>query len=446
MKKENGKKLDMTLIVMLVVIVIAIIFAIVSSNKNKTNTGETNTDTKVENETSIDIVVPDEQYEYTSKVTLPEYKDFVVSYYPYEMTDEEYQYYVDYYKDMVKDYEDVTTGKLADGDISVISYNGWLKENTVDEGETQEYDVNMTTTTPVELELGQNQYIEGFESGLVGKNIGDVVKLELKFPEEYGDENYNGKEAIFEVTIVAKRVYKDEVSNEKVKEVLIPMFFENPEESEFSNFEEFEVFLKKDMEKYYVNSEKQNKENAVVDSYLAAVTEIEYSKEDETKIRSDIEKRTNEDIEMSGVDKEEFATSYYGFEATEEKSAYDQLIEKSIADTLKYEVVMYNLAKKENISIDETTVEEYVQYLADFYTVSTEEIKNAYYFEMDGQIYDHMNDLYRETLNWKVSQMLVENAKFEKIEVTDSLETLNNLETEENVEAHDHDHDHNHDH
>ena len=450
---KKGKSPDIAMIVMLAIIVIAIVVGVVIANKDK-GKDTTNDTTKPTIDTSV---TPPEDYEvevydYTSKVTLPDYKDFPISYYPYEMTEDEYLYYVDYYKDMVRDYEDVTTGTLQDGDVSVITYNGWLKENTAKKGETQEYNPNMTTTTPVELTLGQNQYIDGFEEGLVGKKIGDTVKLNLKFPEEYGDEAYNGKDAIFEVTIVAKRVFTDEVSNEKVKEVLVPMFFQNPEEATFSNFEEFKVFLKADMEKYYKNSEEQNKENSAIDGYIAAVTDIEYSEEDIAKVRKDIETKINEEIAASGVEKEEFATNYYGIQATEDKSAYDLLIEQSIDEKLKYEVVMYNLAKQEGIEVDDETIEEYVQHLANFYGVDKEEIKSAYYYEVDGEVHDHMADLRAETLSWKVSQFLIENVKFEKIEMTDNLESLESLdgvetleETSEEVvveaeEEHDHEH------
>ena len=50
------------------------------------------------------------------------------------------------------------------------------------------------------LTLGSGQFIDGFESGLVGKKIGDTVDLNLTFPTNYTAE-YAGKAVVFTVKI-----------------------------------------------------------------------------------------------------------------------------------------------------------------------------------------------------------------------------------------------------
>ncbi|MDO8881840.1 trigger factor, partial [Pseudotabrizicola sp.] len=53
------------------------------------------------------------------------------------------------------------------------------------------------------LVLGSNSFIPGFEAQLVGTKVGDEVKVDVTFPEEYGAANLAGKAAVFECTIKA---------------------------------------------------------------------------------------------------------------------------------------------------------------------------------------------------------------------------------------------------
>ena len=62
----------------------------------------------------------------------------------------------------------------------------------------EEFDGGSGTT---DLELGSGSFIEGFEDQLVGHKAGDVVDVVATFPENYGVDNLNGKEAHFNTTI-----------------------------------------------------------------------------------------------------------------------------------------------------------------------------------------------------------------------------------------------------
>lgn len=52
-----------------------------------------------------------------------------------------------------------------------------------------------------DLTLGSGMFIDGFEEQLVGKKVGENVTVNVTFPEDYGNEELNGKDAVFEVTI-----------------------------------------------------------------------------------------------------------------------------------------------------------------------------------------------------------------------------------------------------
>ncbi|MBJ7347613.1 MAG: trigger factor, partial [Thermoleophilaceae bacterium] len=51
------------------------------------------------------------------------------------------------------------------------------------------------------LELGSNQFIEGFEEQLVGTKAGDELDVNVSFPDDYGKEELAGKPAVFEVKV-----------------------------------------------------------------------------------------------------------------------------------------------------------------------------------------------------------------------------------------------------
>ena len=52
------------------------------------------------------------------------------------------------------------------------------------------------------LEIGSGTFIDGFESGLIGKvKVGETVDRTWTFPEDYGSEDLAGKDVVFKVTI-----------------------------------------------------------------------------------------------------------------------------------------------------------------------------------------------------------------------------------------------------
>lgn len=90
----------------------------------------------------------------------------------------------------------VKSGTVKDGDTITISYVGTINGKQFDGG----------TASDVDIEIGSDTMIPGFEDGLVGKKIGSKVTLNLTFPSDYQDSDLAGKDAVFTVTINAKKV------------------------------------------------------------------------------------------------------------------------------------------------------------------------------------------------------------------------------------------------
>lgn len=113
-------------------------------------------------------------------------------------------------------YIDKTEGTVSEGDIANIDYVG-KKDGVAFEGGTAEgYD----------LEIGSGSFIDGFESGLIGAEIGKTIDLNLTFPEDYGKEELNGADVVFTVTVnsvqttegVEPKDYYDDLGFETLKQ------------------------------------------------------------------------------------------------------------------------------------------------------------------------------------------------------------------------------------
>ena len=82
---------------------------------------------------------------------------------------------------------------VENGDTVNIDYVGSVDGVEFSGGNTQ----GMGT----DLVIGSGLYIDDFEEQLIGAHPGDHVTVTVTFPEDYGKEDLNGKEAVFEVTV-----------------------------------------------------------------------------------------------------------------------------------------------------------------------------------------------------------------------------------------------------
>ena len=90
-------------------------------------------------------------------------------------------------------YSTDTSLTIEDGDTVNIDYVGSIGGVEFDGGNTQGQGTDLT--------IGSGSYIDDFEEQLIGAHPGDNVEVTVTFPEDYGNEELNGKEAVFDVTV-----------------------------------------------------------------------------------------------------------------------------------------------------------------------------------------------------------------------------------------------------
>lgn len=89
-----------------------------------------------------------------------------------------------------KEWKDVTRASV-NGDQLFIDFKGFIDDVAFAGGEANNF----------KMILGEKQMLPDFENGLLNRKAGDEFDIEVKFPEDYGQEELNGKTARFTIKI-----------------------------------------------------------------------------------------------------------------------------------------------------------------------------------------------------------------------------------------------------
>lgn len=126
-------------------------------------------------------------------VELCNYEDISIPSDIHEITDEAIQTEID---TILADYasdEQVTDRAVAGGDTVNIDYVGSI--------DGVEFDGGNTDGAGTDVTIGVTSYIDDFLEQLIGHTPGESFDIEVTFPEDYGEENLNAKDAVFVTTI-----------------------------------------------------------------------------------------------------------------------------------------------------------------------------------------------------------------------------------------------------
>ena len=363
-----------------------------SENASETETGseaESETGSEEESETETEFNVADiPEYDASEYVTLGEYKDLTVEVTPVEVTDEQV---MDKIASETK--QTLTEGTVESGDTVNIDYVGKIDGEEFDGGSAEGYD----------LEIGSCTFIDGFEDGIIGMQVGDTKDLELKFPEDYHSTDLAGKDVVFTVTVNSiSRV--PELTDEVADSVVEGMTAEAYQES-----------VRQDLEDQAKESQKTEAEQKLLQAVYENATIDGYPEEN---LQYTI-KRAKDYYEwlasMYGMSLDDYLKNY-GMTQDE----FNEQIQPVAEEALGEEMTLLAIAKEENIEVSD---EEYEAGLARYAEAQgmddPSKLEEAY-----GENYIK-NSLLQE----KVLEFLYENATIEEVAETES-ESESESETE----------------
>ena len=126
-------------------------------------------------------------------VTLPDYSKIEAHFDDIKMSDEEIDTKIE--GDLLNKavYVTETDRVLEMGDKINLDYVGSIDGVPFENGSTEGGGTDIT--------LGQAGYIDGFEEQIAGHKVGESFDINVTFPEDYGNEELSGKDAVFAITI-----------------------------------------------------------------------------------------------------------------------------------------------------------------------------------------------------------------------------------------------------
>ena len=281
-----------------------------------------------------------EAYEVNDYIKLGDYKGLAATYTKLEVEDADIDAAIQSDLEANATEEEVTGRPVQDGDIVNIDYEG-LKDGVAFDGGTAQGQ---------DLTIGSGSFIEGFEEGLIGKNAGDKVALNLTFPADYQSADLAGQAVVFNVTINAIKVSKTpELTETYVKD-----------NTDYDTIDAYKQAKRDELQK----SNEETMENEKISNLLSAVVE-----------NSTVSSYPQTLIDYYGYELENMYTQYaqmYGMELADFISANGMTQETFDAQKKSYaegsaarEMALNAIIKAENIAL---TDEEYQSGLADILT------------------------------------------------------------------------------
>ncbi|MCI8949421.1 MAG: trigger factor [Lachnospiraceae bacterium] len=261
-------------------------------------------------------------------VTLGEYKGLEITNISTEVSDEQVDAQIEFVLSTNPEMIEITDRSAQEGDVVNIDFVG-MKDGEAFEGGTAEgYD----------LELGSGSFIDGFEDGLIGAEIGDELSLNLTFPENYGNAELAGQPVVFDVTVNKIQEKKDaELTDEFVKKI----------SDTSKTVEEYRSEIRKNLE----DSAKQNAEiqmqNEAIEQVLASSTFEGLDEEVDGEFQIQMAEMTQA-LEQSNMTLADYVTMY----GTDEDS-FKEYMRSDIKARIQVSLLAEAIVKEENLVIDD---------------------------------------------------------------------------------------------
>lgn len=293
---------------------------------------------------------------YSQNVELGNYKGIEYTKADVEVTDEDVQNKVDEFVDGLATYDKDTTSKAKSGDTVNIDFVG-----TVD---GEEFDGGNTNGSGYDLVLGSGSFIDGFEDQIVGHKAGDTFVVKVTFPEDYGRDNLNGKDAEFKTTLNYIKIDKPATYNDEL--VAANTDYKTTKEYE----ESVKESLKADKEEAALASEQRD-----IMVNVMAKCKINDLPAEEIQANTDqLITSIKSQAESYGMDYATYIKLYYGYDDEDE---FAQQVYEICQESLREKMVMCAIAKAENVTVTDQETEDYLNDYAKNNNVDVDSIKNS---------------------------------------------------------------------
>lgn len=241
---------------------------------------------------------------------------------------------------------------LANGDFAIIDFEGFMNGSPLENGAAKGH----------QLEIGANQFIPGFEEGLVGMKVGEQRELTLQFPADYHVETLKAQPVHFKVTL-------NEIKQKSLPE-LNEEFFKKIGQTDLQGLRDQ---IKKEMEESDQNRIEQDLRDKVMKLFVEA-NPVEAPKslleEQRKALVADFQNR----LKSQGFTDENF---------DEYQQKWNDDFDKTAEFMVKSAFLIDKLAEEEKLHATDEDMEARFDDMAKRFGMEKEKIKN-FYKEKDG--------------------------------------------------------------
>lgn len=279
-----------------------------------------------------------------------------------------------------------STLKKAEGrvtnenDLVNIDFDGYVDGEPIKGGKAKGY----------VLDLAHSNFIPGFAEQLVGKEVNSEFTIQVKFPEEYHDETIKGKDAEFKIKIndINERVYP-ELDDEFAKKI---------GKGKYDTLEgmknDIQIYLS-DLEK----SENERRATTVLYEKLLELTDIKIQPQMIQREISAMYYEMQQRAMLQGQDFEKLLKEHQNDEFGKE-------MENEAVRRIKTALIIGEIAKNENIKVENTDIETKIIEISRLYNTTAEAVVS----EMRKNP-NMLQYLTQQIMSQKVTKFLLDNAK-----------------------------------
>lgn len=290
-------------------------------------------------------------------VSLGQYKGIEVTVEPVEITEEDVQQQLDNLNSQYgADVKITDRTDVRDGDTVNIDYVGKIDGVEFDGGKDEGFN----------LEIGSNSFIEGFETGLIGKNVGETVDVPATFPDPYSNNpDLAGKEAVFTVTIN----YLTDGTKEPLTDEIIKA------NTDHETIDAYKEYVKTSLTESAEQQAQTQKEIDIIQKAIDNTTFKNLEQEVYDKEETDMRAYYTSQASQYGVDLNTFILYFFGM--TEEQ--FNTEIKTAAEFNVKQRLMLDEVVKAEKLEItDEEYTEKVTEYAEQGDFESVEAFETAY--------------------------------------------------------------------
>lgn len=318
------------------------------------------------------------------KVELNKYKDFNFKKVTVEISDADIEDALITLQERDMTYEPVENrDTVQKGDVAVIDFEGKKDGVAFEGGSAKGFSLN----------IGSGHFIPGFEDGVVGMKKGETKDLNLTFPKEYNSAELAGKDVVFTVTVhEIKEKVKPEINDDFARDI----------DPNSKGLDDLKSKLKKGLQ---TEADKATQ----LEAFGQILEQI--VKENPFEVPYSFVKEQSDRLAFNAMNQ------FYqmGLNPEQVGISFEMMAQRYLAqaeEQVKQAIVINEVAKLENIAVEEEDINKFLSFHAELQGRTVEEIRK----ELESQM--QMEAVRNDVLGDKVYKFLAGVNKAEESKMT----------------------------